>query len=291
MAAIMGSYQPEGLNFSQHYPTSVPDSSYGRENRFDPEDEVVRSKPSSRSNLDSYTPLVNDNPHRKDWRERQEVSSEGIARQSDSSQMTPSTANHHPQASLFSIGSTNTTSKDRVPPQTSATALNLTEAGRLPSNASEGVLDTRDIEVPNSKNDDEEELIKVDLSVNLQPSQHLREASTPLTESENEQDQESIHGGSTTALLGDYQEVRRNRRVPQSSQSSAVPLGLPGDVLCSSGGLVEVLVVGHKKCSVTLEEESINWQVLSRQSGECRGDGRPEKGRTCVRACCLCVCV
>ena len=293
MAAIMDSYQPEGLTFSQHYPASVPDSSYGRENRFDPDDDVVKSKPSRGGSVgSSYVPLVNDNPHRKDWRERQQASSEGTAL---SSHMRPSTANPNNQVPQISIKSSSSTTNEKVPPQSSAKALNpaATDVHQLASNGNDGISGTSDLEVLGTETNEEEVLIKVDLlSAEEQPSDLLRE-STPRTESENEQDQESVLGGSTTALLGEYQEVGGNRK---ASQSSAMSLGLPGDVLCSSGGLVEVLVVGHKKCSVSLAEESINWQILSRKSGEGRG--------LCIYLCeyiclcasmhvckCVCVCV
>ena len=64
---------------------------------------------------------------------------------------------------------------------------------------------------------------------------------------------------STTALLRRYT-LERNGR------PTSIHLGPMGEIV-GSGWLSEILVTGHKKCSVTLEEDCISWRFLSRKDG------------------------
>ncbi len=241
MAAIMDPYQPEGLNFSSRYSADVRDSYSEEERPFDPEDEVVRSKP--RGKLNSYAPLVNESPHRKEWLERQ-------------GQLDEETAKHSVHQDQTSPGVS--------PPSTYTPSQGSGISSKLPTMilTTSGAVNTNDHSGPVLK----EEPIKVDLSVPSLARDRLKKSATP--ESETDQEQDGELGGSTTALLGEYQEGGVSRQSSSNSRANCVPLGLPGDVLCSSGGLVEVLVVNHKKCSVSLDEDCISWQILSRKSGE-----------------------
>ena len=65
---------------------------------------------------------------------------------------------------------------------------------------------------------------------------------------------------STTALLRRYTMERNGR--PTSIHLS------PSGEIVGSGWLSEILISGHKKCAVTLEEDSITWRFLSRKDGE-----------------------
>lgn len=69
---------------------------------------------------------------------------------------------------------------------------------------------------------------------------------------------------STTALLRRYTMERNGR--PTSIHLS------PSGEIVGSGWLSEILISGHKKCSVTLEEDSITWRFLSRKDGEVWGE-------------------
>lgn len=67
---------------------------------------------------------------------------------------------------------------------------------------------------------------------------------------------------STTALLRRYTMDRNGR-------PASIHLGPSGEIV-SSGGLSDVLLLGHRKCSVSLEEDSVNWRYISRKEGECK---------------------
>lgn len=72
---------------------------------------------------------------------------------------------------------------------------------------------------------------------------------------------------STTALLRRYTMERNGR-------PTSIHLSPSGEII-GSGWLSEILISGHKKCAVTLEEDSITWRFLSRKDGELRwGDVR-----------------
>ena len=261
MAAIMDPYQPEGLKFSQHYPAGVSNS-YDEERRIDPDDEVVKSKP--RGKVNSYAPLVNDTTHRRECLERQGSSKEEASGSNVSHQYRLSSVGGH-QTPGISTGSEYTSSKDGNSSVSSGSA----SVSANPQSSLPAVLptskDSGEAGRGNLNSAGDEELIKIDLSAEGKAIRS-RNTSSSLSESENEQEQEEL-GGSTTALLGDY-EGGGSRSSSQISRPTCVPLGLSGDVLCSSGGLVEVLVVGHKKCSVSLDEDCISWQILSRKSGK-----------------------
>ena len=65
---------------------------------------------------------------------------------------------------------------------------------------------------------------------------------------------------STTALIRRYT-MQRNGR------PTSIHLGPSGEIV-GSGWLSEILVTNHKKCAVTLEEDCITWQFLSRKERE-----------------------
>lgn len=254
MAALMNSYQPEGITFSQHYPDGM--SRAYEEPDIDP-DEVVKSKPASRVNKNSYLPLLNESSRIEDWTERPK------SYRSETATYTGSQT--YKQGAENPLGTSPTTS---YPQEVDSPSYDLSDTvvSKIPAR-----VDIHPTAAPTATNDEndqgkgsshegDDDFVKVDLGASLLAVPE-RDFSSPQTESENEQ--EGGLGGSTLALLGDY-----DRSGTRGSRPTSINLGLPGDILCSPGGLVEVLIVGHKKCSVSLEDDCISWKILSRKSGE-----------------------
>lgn len=79
---------------------------------------------------------------------------------------------------------------------------------------------------------------------------------------EEEQERAGLLEESTTALIRRYT-MQRNGR------PTSIHFGPSGEIV-GSGWLSEILMTNHKKCSVTLEEDSITWRFLSRKDDKVR---------------------
>ena len=248
MAALMNSYQPEGIGFSQHY----------SKRSFEADFEEVKSKPRAKTN--SYVPLLNESSHREEWRERYrseastrtgsqmyEQKSSDYDNPRDISSSCPPRELSWTQFSLSDNVLSTISTKVDVHSLISPTAL---------SNGNENEKG-----VDSDLNEGDANFVKVDLGA---PSLVIPDGDDSQTESENEQ--EGVLDSCKVALLADHQQQGRNGT--QRSQPSSITLGLPGDILCSPGGLAAVLFVGHRKCTVSLDDECIKWQILSRKSGK-----------------------
>lgn len=249
MAALTDSYQPEGISFSQHYPETSRDFD---DQELD-EGDIVKSKPSGKMN--SYLPLVEDTQYTDQPRER--LGSGGSC----------GVRTHPERQSGQSTGS-----KTFCPPNTSQGAgrrgyvptevSNITQGagggGGMPPN---GGIPVAEVIVPR-------ESTRVSRSLSEQETgwSHEQATSRLQTKAEEEGDtspsDEDSKGleDSTTALLRRYT-LERNGR------PTSIHLGPSGEIV-TSGWLSEILLSGHKKCSVTLEEDSITWRFLSRKDGE-----------------------
>lgn len=221
MAAMMDSYQPEGINFSQHY--------QGATRGFDDEEEldegdIVKSKPTAK-----YLPLVNEVPEREQYRGRLgSPGGSGIGAQSGGWGSSGGGSGTEQQNKQF-------------PPN-----------GQVPIMESPHELP----QAPTKPNDSLGRDSGIVLAV---AAGREDERSDPLedpTETETDKDFED----STTALLRRYTMERNGR-------PTSIHFG-PGGEIVGSGWLSEILVTGHKKCSVTLEEDCISWRFLSRKDGE-----------------------
>lgn len=236
MAALMDSYQPESLLFSHGYPGTSRDF----DDRELDEGDIVRSKPQPGA---AYLQLVNEDDSHTDTPPRQRLGSGGKSK----------TCTHQDrQYEQLSTGC----------PQTPQVAQGAAEGGYkpLPPNG----------QIP----------LVVGIASHMSSSSVSRTGSggTMLIPSEQEpcwssrvedhidispSDEESDSKGmedSTTALLRRYTMERNGR--PTSIHLS------PSGEIVGSGWLSEILMSGHKKCAVTLEEDSITWRFLSRKDGE-----------------------
>ena len=261
MAALVNSYQPEGRSFSQHYADGMS-GSYAE----DPEDEV-KSKPRLKKNSEGYAPLINQNPPGPEERERHRSYGGVIStyrssqvNQPDISESDNTYCRSYSCPLEDSLNLNLSTDLDEIVKSKIPATVNLQSSPTStdPNHGNGGVKEAdSDFKVG------DDNLVKVDLGADSLASP-VRRISTSQTESENEQ--ETGQDGCTVALLADYQ--KGGKSVVRPSRLSSVSLGLPRDFLCSPGGLVEVLAVGHRKCSVSLEDECISWQILSRKSCE-----------------------
>lgn len=245
MAALMDSYQPEGINFSQHYGPSGFDGVEELD-----EGDIVKSKP--RGKLNSYLPLVNEVPQQEDVREKPRSRDDGeISVQSGGRGI--SGANKRQQSKTGPIplnGQIPAIESAIIPhhqPSPSITAGASLSSSKQRSGQSMGEVENAD-DHPHSE-----------------------------TESDRGMDD------STTALLRRYT-LERNGR------PTSIHLGPTGEIV-GSGWLSEILVTGHKKCSVTLEEDCISWRFLSRKDGRWFGGGANSQFKGFVfdvrRVCCV----
>jgi hypothetical protein len=98
--------------------------------------------------------------------------------------------------------------------------------------------------------------LREELDMSMRIEDHVNDDAPP---SDDDSDSKGLDD-STTALLRRYT-LERNGR-PTSIHLS------PSGEIVGSGWLSEILISGHKKCAVTLEEDSITWRFLSRKDGE-----------------------
>lgn len=252
MAALMNSYQPEGISFSPRYPDGVTRS-------FEADIEEVKSKPRAKAN--SYIPLVNESTHREERQERYRrealtrTTSQMYKQKSSDSGNQCGMSTSCPQELSWNQCPLSDNDLSKSPTRLDVHSLATRTALNNGNGSEKGVhLDY---------NDGDDDLVKVDLGA---PSLAVSESDVTTSQTESENEQECMMDDCKAALLGDYQP--RGRNGSRRSRPSSISLGLPRDILCSPGGLVEVLYVGHKKCTVSLEDECISWQILSRKSGE-----------------------
>ena len=220
MAALMDSYQPKGIDFSQQYQSRGFDDP----GELD-EGDIVKSKPRGKMN---YMPLVNEPPPAADERptsggmgagSRNISASGGIERRQQQKYPGPIPPNGQPPA-VIEPTTTKTTTKEPSP------------LGITPHDGADAKTPTRHLDLPE------------------------RTPSSPQSETESDRGLDD----STTALLRRYTMERNGR-------PTSIHLGPMGEIV-GSGWLSEILVTSHKKCSVTLEEDSITWRFLSRKDGE-----------------------
>lgn len=104
--------------------------------------------------------------------------------------------------------------------------------------------------------------LKTEIAIEPEPNWPSSRIQDHIDTSPSDEDSDSrgLDVDSTTALLRRYTMERNGR--PTSIHLS------PSGEIVGSGWLSEILVSGHKKCAVTLEEDSITWRFLSQKDCE-----------------------
>lgn len=234
MAALMDSYQPKGITFSQHH----PETSRSFDDQELDEGDIVKSKP--RGKMNSYFPLMNDEvPHTEDPRERLD------SRDSDSRP-------HHTDADLRRSPVETAQKPDQQSKKESIPPPN----GQIPvaepiSTQCKPMLVTRSVGIGGDQRGADQS------TVGAAVGGEGDEDDLPQSEIASDKGLED----STTALLRRY-------TMEKNGRPTSIHLGPSGEIVGSSW-LSEILMTGHKKCSVTLEEDCIRWRFLSRKEGVC----------------------
>ena len=236
----MDSYQPEGVPFPRHrleasLGLGVEDR---REEELD-EGDIVKSKPKGKaSSGNPYLPLVNEGGAgsvREAGAIEQAASSPGYVPPNGRIPAVQSILpDIKPTLVSASPGSAAATLSSALASTATATATTMEVGGATVT----ATATRRGGREPASLSDEEEE------------------------EEGNEEEQEraGLLEESTTALIRRYT-MQRNGR------PTSIHFGPSGEIV-GSGWLSEILMTNHKKCSVTLEEDSITWRFLSRKDGE-----------------------
>ncbi len=251
MAAMTGSYHPESLDFNKHQRFSDPEDG-GALN------EVVRSKPIAytSSSSTSHRPFINNenapsSASSCESRERQDRSSTGVGDRgynnyvsSPSSSLISSSSQKTPQHTNMVTG-THTINKPG--------GSKVTEGRHfVPPNGSIPVVSTLSLNAKGTLASDSEKKSGYDSLT----SNDLLKLDLGTLEGDSQGDADD----DTEALLS----------IEREGRPSSIYLGpSTGDMIeGSSGCLEDTLVMGHKKCAVTLEQESITWRFLSRKESE-----------------------
>lgn len=224
----MDSYPPKSVSFSQHYQESPGDF----DNQEIDEGDIVKSKPQGRSN--AYFPLVNEAPESR----ARLGSRAGGTGQVQSDPLAKS------ECQIPAPHGTYTPPNGRIPvvePILSTIEPTGDSGAPTPGSAAAMLSSLSKVEPPPPLH---------------QSARTVAREASPSDEED--RDREGLED-STTALLRKYT-LERNGR------PTSIHLGPSGEIM-GSGWLSEILVCRHKKCSVTLEEDSITWRFLSRKDG------------------------
>ena len=228
MAALMDSYQPEShLPFARRYPDSP--LGYQPVRELD-EGDLVRSKPRGIMN---YRPLNSDDG--KD---------ESFERY-DSTCTVETTPGYSEHRGHGDEQSETHKSASKILEQTQR----VIDSSRIPPNG--GLPGFNSVSSQLGETLEDEETIKFDLGKMYGAGGSIE----PIQEDENDSDK--ALEDSTTALLKQYT-TKRN------GHPTSIHLGPSGEIV-GSGWLTDILMMGHKKYSVSLEEDSISWRVLSQK--------------------------
>ena len=255
MAALLDSYQPEGVGFSsQHYPGAA--GAFVEDPGEVDEGDIVKSKPQGKINNTSYLPLVNEVPREDELMERLGGGGGGGAGERVGGRS--GGGNKRSSSSGSSSGRVHqkqTTQQSTFPPPPN---------GQIPSMGGESAIlphQSSSSAIAGSGGRPGPGLTAGEPQGTTRTSLAGRGVANPQEEEEEEEEEEGDRGleESTTALLRRYT-VERNGR------PASIHLGPMGEIM-GSGWLSEILITGHKKCSVTLEEDSIRWRFLSRKEG------------------------
>lgn len=223
----MDSYQPESLPFSQHYSETSP--SFDDREEIDDGD-IVKSKLGPRGKMNSYLPLVNVNDAPSLGESRASATSSGVC------------------GYQGQFG----------PPERGAAesiAPSLSKNQGLPPNGIIPVV----------------EPVHPHLELTPAPSQASELAPLGSDHPAGLVGRDSPPGPPTKTGKGlnledSTTDLLRRYTMERNGRPTSIHFGPSGEIV-GSGWLSEILVTGHKKCAVTLEEDAINWRFLSRKEG------------------------